>query len=102
MPTINVKLCSSCLQSLLHNNPFIDKHNRPISFKGVKLRKVSAPLCDCRVGDKCRTHSIELTAMRCGNCNNEYFIRLVGKQKAICPSCRSMHMIPIRDEDLQL
>ena len=101
MPTINVKLCSNCMQGLITKNPYVDYKGRPISFKGVKLKKVSAEFCDHRVRGKCHSDKVVLEAMRCGNCQKEYYIKLGDGRRPICPSCRSMHMIPMKEEELR-
>lgn len=100
MPTINVKLCESCMQKLLKNNPYIDAHGNVISFKGIKLRRVTSEFCDHHTKNGCKTDKIILTAMRCANCQKEYWLVVEKDGKAVCPSCRSIHMVPMKEHEI--
>ena len=100
MPAINVKLCGNCMKSLLSGNPYINEYGDPISFKGVKLTRVSPEFCDNHVGSIVKHDRIVLTAMRCNHCSNEYYMRVQKDKKPVCPSCRSSYMTKMSYEEL--
>jgi hypothetical protein len=91
------------MKSLLTKNPYIDDQGRPIPFKGIKLRRVDAKFCDHHTkSGKCMTDHIILTAVRCGNCQKEYWMVVDPKGKCVCPSCRSSHMIPMKEGEINV
>lgn len=95
MPEIHLNLCNDCLKALLISNPYVDKHGKAISLKGIHLKKVSSQVCDNHFKGAVKTDKIELTAMRCCNCQKEVYIRVNKGSRPTCPVCRSIGMVPL-------
>jgi len=100
MPTVNVKLCKSCMQILLRKNPYIDYKGNSIPLKGIRIRTVSHTYCDHNFNGTTRTDKIVLTPYLCDNCQRAFYVK--ADDRPTCPSCHSARMRLLNDTQIAL